>query len=251
MRTSNPAPRLAPSLRGRELWGARHPTERGWQLMTADETARLAAISTVTRFKRGQSVYAQGESADAVFNVINGVVQITRSAGGRRRHVVAFIYPGDVFGLSEEGSYVNAATAATPLTAYCIPVTALRRLLARDPELDLIVIAKLCEELRQAQRHAFLLAENSAAVRIMMFLDLQAQLQSFHGAAAREIQLPMQRAAIAEYVALSEAALSRGFRALVAAGVIAFADRQHVRVLDVETFDALAKGDQPPARALS
>ncbi len=99
-------------------------------------------------------------------------------------HIVSFFHSGDLFGLSEEGRYSNATKAATPVVAYKIPLSALRRILDNNPNLDVNVIVKLCEELREAQRHALLLVQRRATTRLSMFLDLQQHLQAVRGVPA-------------------------------------------------------------------
>jgi hypothetical protein len=59
---------------------------------------------------------------------------------------------------AQEGSYVSSMKAVTPVIAYRIPVASLRKQFSTDAALEFHVIAKLCHELRQAQRHAFVLA---------------------------------------------------------------------------------------------
>ena len=212
--------------------GARH------QLLSDDERARLAKIASITRFKKGDAIYAEGDKADAVFNIISGVV-ITHRKAGDIDYVASFLYPGDLFGLCEEGCYSNAARAATPVVAYKMPLAAVRRALDSDAHLDVNVIIKLCEELREAQRHALLLAQRKATTRLAMFLDLQEHLQIWRGESASEIYLPMNFSAIAAYLAMSPETLSRAFRTMTLDKVVAFRNRHHVKILNRELFDRL------------
>jgi CRP/FNR family transcriptional regulator len=112
--------------------------------------------------------------------------------------------------------------------------------LSKDADLEFHVIAKLCHELRQAQRHAFLLAQKHAVSKLAMFLQLQEHVQSANGIPPSEIYLPMNRSDIADYVSMSLAAVSRGFRSLEARGVIEYRDRRHVRVVDRKALEWLA-----------
>ena len=100
-------------------------------------------------------------------------------------------------------------------------------------------IAKLCHELRQEQRHALLLAQKHALSKLAMFLQLQEHLQSANGIAS-DIYLPMDRSDVADYVSMSLAAVSRGFRSLESRGVIKFRDRRHVKIVDRKGFEELA-----------
>jgi CRP-like cAMP-binding protein len=237
-RTNRPG---GPAIRAVDPWLPGNPTAgRLHQLLSDRERAQLATIATIARFKKGEQIYAEGEHADTIFNIVSGVVKsYTTNATD---HITAFLYPQDLFGLLEEGHYTNSAMAVTPVTAYALPTLALRRVLSRDADLEFHVITKLCHELRQAQRHALLLAQRHALAKLVMFLELQEHLQTTGENAVTEVYLPMDRKDIAEFVGMSLAAVSRGFRDLVARHVIRIRDRRHVEILDHKALEGFADG---------
>jgi CRP/FNR family transcriptional regulator len=212
--------------------GARH------QLLSDDERAQLATIATIVRFKKGERIYNEGDPAEAVFNIISGVVTGYRSARDGE-HVTSFLYAGDLFGLTEEGNYSNATKAATAVVAYKMPLPALRRILNSNADLDVDVIMKLCEGLREAQRHALLLAQNRAATRLAIFLDMLEHLQAARGEPISEIYLPMDRSSIAAYLGVTLAALSRAFRLLSEKQIVSSRNRHHIKILDRHAFNRL------------
>jgi CRP-like cAMP-binding protein len=230
-----------PTIRAVEPWAPSAGHMR--QLLTDDERARLAVIASIVRFKKGEVIYRQGEPADAAFNINTGVVAAYREAPDSKEHMVAFLLPDDLLGLSAEGRYTNTAKAITAVTAYRLPVGALRSRLSKDAELEFHVICKLCQELRQAQRHAFLLSQRSAVIKLAMFLQFIEQLEAARGEQTAEIYLPMDRSDIGEYIGITLAAVSRAFRSLTARDVIKVRDRRHVRIMDRSAFEKIA-GDR-------
>jgi CRP/FNR family transcriptional regulator len=210
------------------------------QLLSDEERARLAVIASVVRFKKGDEIYREGDRAGAVFNIISGVVKAYQQVPNGAEHIVAFLFPEDLFGLAQEGKYANSIKSLTPLTAYRIPITALRSRLLVDAALEFHVIAKLCHELRQVQRHAFLVANKRTLSKLAMFLQMIEQLQAAKGEATNEIYLPMDRSDMAEYLGISLPALSRGFRALTTRGILQSRNRRHMKVIDRGAFDMLA-----------
>jgi CRP-like cAMP-binding protein len=233
--------RPGPAIRAVDPWKKGNPTPgKMHQLLSDEERARLAVIASVVRFKKGAEIYREGDPSDAVFNIIGGVAKACQRGANGADHIAAFLFPDDLFGLAQEGRYANSIKALTAVTAYRIPVTALRSRLAGDPVLEFHVIAKLCQELRQAQRHAFLLSSKRTLSKLAMFLQMLEQLQAARGEAAGEIYLPMDRTDIAEYVGVSLAALSRAFRTLTTRGILECRNRRHVKVTDRDRFDTLA-----------
>lgn len=247
-----PIQHSGPTLRAVDPWAmANPPPGRMHQLLSEDERARLSTIASIERFAKGQEIYRAGSHSDAVFNLISGIVKTYRPTadGNDGDHISTFLFPQDVLGLSEEGCYTNSARAISSVIAYKLPVEALRRQLSNDAALELHVIVKLLQELRQTQRHALLLTERHAVSRLAMFLQLMEQLQAARSEPTAEIHLPMGRSDIADYIGMSLAAVSRAFHDMTTRGVIQSRDRQHVKVLDRAAFEGLTKGRSEAATA--
>lgn len=237
-----------PAIRAVDLWLPGIPARgEAHQLLSDDERASLAKIASIVRFKKGEKIYSEGKPAQAIFNIVSGIVKTYKPAPSGGEHIAAFLYPQDLFGLSEQGRYTNSAKAITLVTAYALPVTALRRQLSKDASLDFHLIGKLSQALREAQRHALLLAQRHASSKLAIFLQLQGHVQSANGPTP-EIYLPMDRSDIADYVGMSLAAVSRGFRDLTAQRVIRIRDRRHVKIIDRKAFEKLIGETSKPAR---
>lgn len=231
----------SPSIRAVDLWTAGKLSKgKTHQLLSDDERARLAIIASIVRFRKGQEIYRAGAPVDAIYNIISGVVKSYSVDRDGSKRVNAFLFADDLFGLSEEGSYTNSAEAITAVTAYGLPTRKLWAHLHRDAELEFHVICKLCHELRQAQRHALLLARRDALVKVAMFLQLLEQLQTDRGEPTNEIYLPMDRTEVGEYVGMSLAAVSRAFRTLADNGITEARDRRHIKIKNRAAFDQLA-----------
>jgi CRP/FNR family transcriptional regulator len=219
-------------------------------LLSEPERDALARIGALARFRRGDVIYRLGEPAQAVYNISSGVVRTTRAADDRPNSVVAFLFPDDLFGLAEEGAYVNTAEAVTPVVAWRLPLAPLEALMRRDPMLEWHIVMKLCHELREAQRHALILVRHRALVRLAMFVLMLAHSQEARNESEADIYLPMTRSDIAGYLGLTLAAVSRSFRILQSRGLVRFSDRRHLRVLDFARLQALlvpgpGVGDRP------
>lgn len=242
-------PSRGPAIAATALWGAAGGVRM--QLLTEEESARLAVISSIVRFAKGEQIYRQGDAAASVFNIVRGVVKSYRTLPDEHEHITAFLFPGDLIGLMEEGTYVNSARAVTPVTAYRIPAAALEMRLQKDAELEFHVISKVVHDLREAQRHAFLLSRHRAATKVALFLQMLENYQISRGENAEEIYLPMRRSDIADYVGMSIEAVSRSLSALESDGILALKNRRHIEILDRRGLEAIAAQREPrdmPAR---
>jgi CRP-like cAMP-binding protein len=231
---SHGPPDGGPSIVVPALWtsGAAYP-------LNAEERALLAVIATVVRFRKGERIYKAGDRADAVFNIISGVVKSCSESPDKKQHIVGFLFADDLVGLAESGQYVNSAEAVTAVTLYRIPTRALEARLRRHPNLDFQIIAKLCHELRETQRHAFILSRQRAVAKIGLFIQMLETQQAAREQITGEVYLPMTRSDIASYVGISPEAASRSFRDLVVHGAITFRDRRHVKIIDRAQLEAV------------
>jgi CRP-like cAMP-binding protein len=201
-------------------------------LLSERERNLLSRIAVTVRFGRGDPIYRAGDPATFVYNVSSGAAMTYRTLPDGTRAVVALFYPDDLFGLSEEGAYVNSAEAVTPMTAHRLPVSASENLLRREPTLEWHILVKLCHALREEQRHSIILSQQGALARLALFLQMLDRARQARDGGSGEIYLPMTRSDIADYIGLSLAAVSRSFRTLAARGLIGFRERRHLQIAD-------------------
>ena len=209
-------------------------------LLTDEQRLHLAVISSVVRFKKGTQIYRERDRADAVFTIVNGVVKAYKTLPDETQHIVAFLFSDDLIGLAEEGKYVNSIEAVTAVTGYRMPVKAFETTLQQDPGLEFHVFCKACNELRQTQRHAFLLSKHRALTKVALFLQMLENHQAANGEGTGEVYLPMRRSDIADYVGMSLEAVSRSFRALASRGVVTFRDRRYVQIISRAQLEMVA-----------
>jgi CRP-like cAMP-binding protein len=234
-------PTHGPSIAAVALWGS--SKGKRTQLFTDEERAQLSVMASVVRFKKKMQIYREGDRAGAVFNIISGVVKAYRVLPDKTERISAFLFADDLFGLAEEGKYVNSATAVTAATAYRLPVPVLESQLRKDPALEFHVICKLCHDLREAQRHAFLLGRRGALSKVAMFFQLLDHYQAARGESTKDLYLPMSRSDVAEYVGMSLEAVSRSFHTLATRGIINFSNKRIVKIVDRTQLEMLAQDD--------
>jgi CRP/FNR family transcriptional regulator len=200
--------------------------------LVAESRAMLATIATIVRYRKGETIYLEGEKAVAVFNIITGMVKSYRRLPNGQKYIVGFSFANDLIGLPLDGRYVNAAEAGSAVTLYKISGPAVEARLRRHPELDFQVIGRLCHELGQSQDHAFLLSKRRAAAKLGLFLQMLEARQVLDGATSGEVFLPMNRSDIGSYAGISAEAVTRTLREFADRGVIVFRDRRHIHIID-------------------
>lgn len=207
-------------------------------LLSESQQQQLARLATRMTLPARTIVYREDATLDWIFISSEGVLKAFRELPSGKRRVTAFLFPGDVFGLAENGHYVNTVQTVTNATLYRIPNEALTEMLRRDPDLQFQFLCKVTHELRQGQRHSIVLARRDAAGRLAMFLSmLERNVRA--GTRAGWIQLPMSRTDLGEYLGLSLESVSRATAALTRSGIVTFHGGHAAKVIDRERFEKL------------
>src|SRR5262249_49244329 len=159
--------------------------------------------------------------AEFIYIIGRGVIKTFRNLPSGRRRVLAFWFPEDIFGLAQVGRYVNTTQAVTDVTLFRLPIPTLKDALAHDASLQLQFLVKAAHEWRQAQRHSIIVSRKAAVGRVAMFLRALDD-QCVQRDRPDVIDMPMNRADVADYLGLSAEAMSRACRKLERNGIIAF-----------------------------
>jgi CRP-like cAMP-binding protein len=84
------------------------------RLLTTRQRRDLLALSTrITIGPRG-TLYREHAAASAVYICSAGALRAFRDFPSGRRRVTAFLFPDDLFGLSEHGRYLNTCRLSRP-----------------------------------------------------------------------------------------------------------------------------------------
>jgi CRP/FNR family transcriptional regulator, anaerobic regulatory protein len=239
-RRANPHP-LVPAVRGAApilpMLLASPLFEEGLERrrLTPRERQKLANVATRMQLPRRHIIYREGDAADSIYINGGGVVIAYADLPSGERHVAGFRFHADIFGLAEQGRYVNTTRAVTPVTVFRILVSELMPILQHDAGLEFQFLCKLVDELRQAQRKTIIVQRRDAVGRIAMFLDLLHRTTR-NPQAPNRIDLPMTRTDIGDFLNLTLESVSRACRWLTDQRIVAF-EARGARLLNRRLFD--------------
>lgn len=155
-------------------------------------------------FGRNQEVYGEGEPADYLYMVKSGCIRTSKSLNDGRRQIGAFYLPGDVFGLEAGEEHSFSAEALSAATVRVVKRTSLTSRISGDAAMASHLLKLTTDELQRTQTRVLLLIK-SAQERIAGFLLEMAKRSH----AANEIELPMCRQDVADYLGLTIETVSR------------------------------------------
>lgn len=188
-----------------------------------------------TLLKTGRHLYHEGDEVERVYQVITGVVRLTRMLENGRRQVIAFGYPGDIIGFPADGCHHTDCEALTDSTLH-----AYRRSVLDhgdgDPDLHMALLQAALREISAMQDHVMMLGRKSASEKVASFLNVVTNRYGKDLGAYRQIELPMCRSDIADFLGLTTETVSRAFTSLRKEGVIALDGAQTIIVLKPEAL---------------
>jgi CRP/FNR family transcriptional regulator, anaerobic regulatory protein len=207
----------------------------------AQQAARpLMAISSLHRKAPGEVLFAEGDEADAFYEVVRGTVRLYKLLPDGRRLITGFLSAGHLLGLALTGDCAYTAEAVTEVTVCRYKRAAFERLVDEVPGLARRVLAVTSDELRAAQERMLLLGRKSATEKVASFLVLMAAQDA--GEEAEEVTVPMTRSDIADYLGLTIETVSRTLSKLKQEGVIALPTATRIEIRDRDRLEDLAAG---------
>jgi len=202
---------------------------------------RLTAISSLERKAPGETLFAEGDEADSVYEIVRGMVRLYKLLPDGRRLVTGFLSAGHLLGLVPEGVCVDTAEAITEVTLCCYERTAFERLIDEVPGFAKRLLSATSHELRGARNQMLLLGRKSAPERVASFLLLMAEQQG--GDDADAVEVPMTRGDIADYLGLTVETVSRTLTRLKQDELIALPTSARIRIRDRGRLEELAAGE--------
>ncbi|MBX3428315.1 MAG: helix-turn-helix domain-containing protein [Hyphomonadaceae bacterium] len=188
----------------------------------------LVLQGTRVHFRRNEEVFGEGEDAEYVYRVVTGAVRTIRFSSDGRRQILNFYLPGDVFGLECGKQHTLSAEAVADCDLSLVRRSLIDTAAKQDASAAQAVIGMMQRQLQNAQEHALVLGRKGAGERVAAFLLKLADRVT----AQCEIDLPMSRADIADYLALTIETVSRAFTQMERDHTIALPSSRHVVVRD-------------------
>lgn len=209
------------------------------------DLAILASESSKMTVPDGRSFIEEGEPAHDFFVVTGGRVKLFTLLPDGRRQITGFAEGGDFLGLAASTSYAFGAEALGTAVLCRFPHASMQRLTSRFPNLEHRLRQEASRELTLMQARMTLLGRKTARERLATFLMERARLLSApvpEPHAPIELDLPMPRTDIADYLGLTIETVSRVLSAFKREGLISIRGITHITIMQPDRIAAIAEG---------
>jgi CRP/FNR family transcriptional regulator, nitrogen fixation regulation protein len=183
----------------------------------------IAMMGALMPFARDAEIYGESEPADYLYKVVNGAVRTYKVLNDGRRQISSFYLPGEIFGLELGGEHTFSAEAIADSKILVMRRSAVVALAGRDKEVARQLWRMTATELQRAHDHIMLLIKTAQERVAGFLLEMAARSPD-----ASEVDLPMSRQDIADYLGLTIETVSRMVTQLERSGTIALATSRRV-----------------------
>lgn len=208
--------------------------------LTDGSVQKLAGMSLLRRYARGQLIFRQGDPCPGIYVVDQGLVRVSKLAPNGKVHVLHLAQPGMTFAeVAAIGRFACPAQAEAVEDVTCALI--LQDKLVRALESDHALCLQLLESFSGWVRHLVGLLEDivlrDAAGRVASHL-----LQTRAAQSSETFTLTMLKKDLASHLNLTSETLSRTLRRLTEGGLIETLDRERIRILDAACLEEVAGG---------
>ena len=167
-------------------------------------TSLIELMGAPMPFTRNAEIYGENEPAEYFYKVISGTVRTYKVLSDGRRQIGFFYLPGDVFGLEVGDKHRFSAEAIADCKVLVIKRSSIIALAAHQTDIARQLWEMTATELRRVQDHVMLLIKTAQERVAGFLLEMAARVPG-----ATEIELPMSRQDIADYLGLTIETVSR------------------------------------------
>jgi CRP/FNR family transcriptional regulator, dissimilatory nitrate respiration regulator len=199
----------------------------------------LAMIVTDQVFRKGETIFSEGEEANGFYVAITGRVKIFKLSPDGKEQILHFFGPGEPFGEVPvfTGQHFPAnATAMEESRGFFFPRKSFVDLIKRNPSLALNMLAVLSKRLRRFAALIDDLSLKEVPGRLAAYL----LYLSDQNKGAKVLELAVTKAQLASLLGTIPEALSRILGKLSSQGLIE-TDGRRIRILDREALRDLAE----------
>jgi len=203
-----------------------------------DELDELETITQPVHLDAKETLFLEGEDAQAAYTVTCGTLCLYRVFDDGRRQIIGFALPGDFLALDLAPRYAFSADAIEPVSACRFSRSSFSVLTERKPHLLRRLHAATTRELSIAHDQMVALGRRSAEEKLAWFLVHLRDRRARAGDRSAVIALPMSRLDIADFLGLTIETVSRTLTRLaregcleIVAGGIRLTDRRRIEQL--------------------
>lgn len=212
--------------------------------LDAEQLVRLSKHTSKSRHAPDTELRALSEVQGAYANILGGVVKLTKLMADGRQQIVGLQFAPDFMGRPFSDENAVSMEAATEVRLCSFPKRVLEDMLRESPQMAQRLHRQSLAELNEARDWLLTLGRKTAAEKVASFILLivrHIDPEREDDGRPVEIEFPLKRADIADFLGLTTETVSRQLTHLRKRGLILISDRRTITIPDVETLAQAAE----------
>lgn len=188
-----------------------------------NDLAQLAVITVRRAFKKGETLFSEGDEATGFYLLVSGSIKLCRISHDGREKVLHFVQPRETFAEAAffgDGRYPAEARALEPGEVIFLPKEGFLELMTRNPNFTLNLVVSLSLQLRQFARQIEELSFADVTSRLASFLVRRANEKSATYGGITYIDLGIKKGELAARLGTASETISRTLRKMMNEGII-------------------------------
>ncbi|MFT6510544.1 MAG: CRP/FNR family transcriptional regulator [Parvibaculaceae bacterium] len=205
----------------------------------------LTELSVHSRHKdigTGDCLVFEGDELNAYYVVLNGAFKLYKLLSDGRRQITGFAFKGDFVGLPYQADYAVTVEALGASKLCQLPREKFEGLSVEAPPLGQRLVKMMAANVAASEDHMLLLGRKTAMERVASFLIWMSCRAQGRGESALELEVPMSRTDMGDYLGLTVETVSRTFTKLRKVEAITLGERNRLMINDLEALQDLADG---------
>lgn len=184
------------------------------------ELRELQRLATQVYPRAGETIFLEGDLADDVFGISQGVVRLYKLLPDGRRQILAFALPGEFLSMPFDDRHTVSADAIGEVALCRFSRSELTKFVRSNPGVMKLIVEFAARELDMARDQLLLLGNGSAEGKVLMFLVNWHNRLTRLSVSSKTVPLPMRRQDIADFLGLKLETVSRTLAKLEQKNVI-------------------------------
>ncbi|CDF57160.1 Crp/Fnr family transcriptional regulator [Thermobrachium celere] len=180
--------------------------------LDSESLNKLSEIIVEREYKKGSSIFIEGEEAEAVYVVRNGKVKIYKTGSDGKEHIIHIMSDGDVFAEScifEACPYPASAEAVEDTVLYVLENNKLEKVLEEHPKIAVELVKIMARRLRMVAMQIENLSLKDANQKIATLIVNLFKIGGVEVINGAKIKLDVSRTEMANMVGLTRETLTR------------------------------------------
>ena len=195
-----------------------------FSFLCEDELIKIVEMTEHKLYKKGDILCRQGEKSDTLFIINEGQIKISKLTKDGKEQIVHIFTNGDFFGelslFSSDEIYNFNAYAISDVKICTLTKQDMNEIIMSNPQISLKLLQVITKRLGQTEDLAKNLATNDAEIRIASMLLEFAEKYGVNSSQGLQINLPINREEMANYVGVTRETISRKLSIFEELGII-------------------------------